>query len=107
MVKSKSNGHEIIYQDGIWRYVDTGEKISVRSCRHCGKDPIPVYVKIPIDNGEEKWEYVLMDACIAGIVAALQEGDVDMRASCCGHGDQSGNIMLQDGRILEIKKNKI
>ncbi len=106
MIKSKSNGHEIVHQDGSWRHIDTGELVNTRSCRHCGKDPIPVYVKIPADLNHtvvKRWRYVQIDACIADIVRALQVSGIYTRASCCGHGDQPGNIMLQDGRILEIK----
>jgi hypothetical protein len=35
-------------------------------------------------------------------VEALQQGGVDMRSSCCGHGKTFGNIQLQDGRVLLI-----
>jgi len=64
-----------------------------------------VMVRIPGDlsylgrsyMGEKK-----IDSCIASIVKALQEGGIDMRASCCGHGKGNGKILLQDGRKLTI-----
>lgn len=62
-------------------------------------------VKIPADlssTGEVRWKWQEIDSCIAGLVAALQALGVDMRASCCGHGKDPGNIHLADGRVLAI-----
>ena len=67
-----------------------------------------VRVKIPTDlshTGRSHWKYCKIDKCIALIVKALQEGRIDMRGSCCGHGKMDGDIHLQDGRILIIKKD--
>ncbi len=64
-----------------------------------------VRVKIPADvscTGKVRWKTTPIDACLAGIVGALQTGNVDMRGSCCGHGRGNGGIMLQDGRELVI-----
>jgi hypothetical protein len=64
-----------------------------------------VRVKIPADlscDGNEKWKDVGIDSCIAPIVSALQNAGIDMRGSCCGHGDGIGNIELADGRVLLI-----
>jgi hypothetical protein len=66
---------------------------------------VMVSVEIPADlscDGKAKWKDVGIDACIAQIVKALQEGGVAMRGSCCGHGRQQGHIDLQDGRGLLI-----
>jgi hypothetical protein len=65
----------------------------------------PVIIKIPADlsfSGEEYWKEMKIDSCIAQIVKALQEGGINMRGSCCGHGNGSGDIHLQDGRALLI-----
>jgi len=43
-----------------------------------------------------------IDACIAPLVKALNDGGIATIASCCGHGDQPGNIALADGRELII-----
>lgn len=43
-----------------------------------------------------------IDACIAPIVKALNEGGVLTVQSCCGHGRGPGRIDLADGRVLEI-----
>lgn len=65
-----------------------------------------VLVKIPNDlssTGRDKWKLALIDKCIA--LKALQEGGIDMRGSCCGHGEVDGTIHLQDGRMLVIKQD--
>lgn len=67
-----------------------------------------IKVKIPADlshTGKGFWKYCKIDKCIAPIVRALQEGGINMRGSCCGHGKMDGDIHLQDGRILIIKQN--
>ena len=43
-----------------------------------------------------------VDSCIAPIVRALNDSGIPTIASCCGHGKKNGNIVLHDGRILEI-----
>jgi hypothetical protein len=43
-----------------------------------------------------------IDRCIAEIVAALEAGGCEPRASCCGHGGQCGSVLLRDGRTLLI-----
>ena len=71
------------------------------------KETIPVRVKIPVDlsfTGAERWEWKNIDACIALIVKSLQEGGIDMRSSCCGHGNGKGEIVLNDGRTLVIEE---
>ena len=68
-----------------------------------------VNVKIPTDlacSGKSYWKKMKVDKCIASIVKALQEGGVDMRGSCCGHGKGDGEIELQDGRKLIISNRK-
>lgn len=65
-----------------------------------------VRVKIPADlshTQEERWREMGIDRCIAPIVKALQEGGIDMLASCCGHGKGPGRIDLADGRVLRIE----
>lgn len=67
-----------------------------------------VKVKIPADlshTGKILWKKTKIDKCIAPIVRALQEGGINMRGSCCGHGKMNGDIHLQDGRILIIKED--
>jgi hypothetical protein len=49
------------------------------------------------------WKTAPIDRCIAPIVAALQAGGINMRASCCGHGAGDGSIDLADGRRLVVK----
>lgn len=64
-----------------------------------------ILVKIPRDLNcwaLTCWKYAKIDKCIAPIVEALQNGGIDMRGSCCGHGRAPGHIELQDGRIIQI-----
>ena len=44
-----------------------------------------------------------IDWCIHQIVAALNAGNIPTVASCCGHGNTKGNIILEDGRTLIIQ----
>lgn len=72
-------------------------------CKHGTTEKVSV--KIPADlscTGEEEWREMRIDSCIAPLVKALQEGGIDMRGSCCGHGGNLGDIHLQDNRILLI-----
>jgi len=67
-----------------------------------------VSVKVVADLSHTNKEYWIMkkiDSCIAPIVRALQEGGIDMRGSCCGHGKGDGEIVLQDGSVLIIKSD--
>jgi len=43
-----------------------------------------------------------IDKCIAPIVEALEYNGVRMRASCCGHGEGDGSILLLDRTELII-----
>lgn len=47
-----------------------------------------------------------IDPCIADIIASLNAGNVLTTASCCGHDKKSGDIILDDGRILHIEYPK-
>jgi hypothetical protein len=54
-------------------------------------------------TGQDRWREFPIDACIADIVEALQQGGIDMTASCCGHGKADGLISLADGRELVVR----
>lgn len=43
-----------------------------------------------------------VDSCIAPLVLALNSSGFFTLASCCGHGNRPGSIVLQDGRELII-----
>ena len=53
-------------------------------------------------TGKPRWKVKPIDSCIADVVSALQEAGIETRASCCGHGEDFGGVILQDGRILSI-----
>lgn len=48
---------------------------------------------------------IQVDGCISGILRALNNEGVSTLASCCGHGNSPGSIVLQDGRELIIAPN--
>ena len=67
-------------------------------CCPCGsyECTIPMTVKNKV---------VWVDYCIADIVAGINAvGSIKTSASCCGHGVQDGNIILEDGRWITIEK---
>ncbi len=43
-----------------------------------------------------------IDKCIQPIIRALNEVGMTTVASCCGHGNRPGTIMLKDGREILI-----
>lgn len=47
-----------------------------------------------------------IDTEIAPIVAALNAAGIETRASCSGHGNLPGSIILWDGRELHIAKDR-
>ena len=49
---------------------------------------------------------VEIDQCISHLVAALNAGGLTTVASCCGHGNRPGSIVLEDGRELLILLNQ-
>lgn len=53
-------------------------------------------------NGEWHRRTWKIDACIAQIVKALNDGGVETIQSCCGHSKEDGIIALADGRILTV-----
>ena len=73
------------------------------NCRYCdspgGKKTYKNQVCMPLDGRVR-----CIDFCIHKIVAALNAGGVRTAASCCGHKNMKGNIMLEDGRTLIIQE---
>lgn len=66
-----------------------------------------IYLRVPIPanlshTGEFRWDYKPVDACISDIVNALNLDNVFTSASCCGHGERPGEIILHDGRKILI-----
>jgi len=77
-------------------------------CEH-GKT-IDVFVTIPASLSYGKGQYKKLtpiDSCITTLVAALENGNILMRGSCCGHGKGDGEILLEDGRRLVIKNEEL
>lgn len=42
------------------------------------------------------------DPCIQPLITALNDGGIPTVASCCGHGQRPGRVLLDDGRELFI-----
>ena len=69
-------------------------------------DDVILNVPIPSElshTGEFRWAEKGIDRCIAPIVKALNDAGIYTASSCCGHGQNSGEITLHDGRILAIQ----
>ena len=63
---------------------------------------IPAHIS---HTGEARKKMAGIDSCIAPIVKALNDGGVPTIASCCGHNNRPGSIILGDGRELIIAPN--
>lgn len=48
-----------------------------------------------------------IDFCIAHLVKALDDANILMLSSCCGHKKMDGHIWLHDGRMLVIKNRRV
>lgn len=93
-IRSLYSGHAIYFDGNKWRFLDTKEIVNnEKACCFCGKEPI-------ILKNDKKSYHV--DACIAPIVKALNNANIETIASCCGHGEVKGRIALRDGRELVI-----
>jgi hypothetical protein len=53
-------------------------------------------------TNEARWDTKAIDSCLADIVDALNGAGIYTVTSCCGHGRESGSIILHDGRELTI-----
>lgn len=47
-----------------------------------------------------------IDYCVSRLVAALNAAAIETLASCCGHGQSDGSILLADGRELVLKERR-
>ena len=53
--------------------------------------------------GRYEWkENREVDSCIADLAQALEQGGIEIKGSCCRHGEDFGVMVLQDGRMLMI-----
>ena len=73
-------------------------------CQH--GDTVLVLVPIPAalaHDGRARWSRKPVDRCLAPLVQALNTAGRLTAASCCGHGNGPGSVILQDGRTLTVK----
>ena len=74
-------------------------------CAECGELPVIMELTIPAElshTGKERKKRVDVDHCIVPLVKALNDGECQTVACCCGHGKRPGNIALADGRELIV-----
>lgn len=114
--RSQSSGHPTVWINGEWLYEDTlTEDDESRPCAKCGKKGVKVAIKKPdqccsigpydcTTYMNSKHEVIEVDYCISHIVAALNAANITTIASCCGHGKQDGNILLEDGNELVLRE---
>ena len=106
-VTAYSNGHAVVWDGSCWRYKD-GELLDCRPCAHCHLPEVLMEVTILphlAHDGQQRQAVKGVDACIADLVRALNDGGVTTTSSCCGHGRGDGSILLADGRELVVKPN--
>lgn len=60
------------------------------------------FVKLCKPTAQGKY-WVAVDSCIADLVRALNDANIETIGCCCGHGKENGSILLADGRELKIK----
>lgn len=104
-VTAYSGGHSIVWDGSCWRYSD-GEPDGSRPCAHCGINEVMMKVTILAHlsrDGHQHQAVKGVDACIASIVRALNDGGVMTTSSCCGHGRGDGSVLLADGREIIIR----
>src|SRR5688572_23431424 len=104
-VTAHVSSHPVVWDGSQWRYRD-GTPDSCRPCAHCGLSEVLMEVTILAHlahDGQQRQAIKGVDACIAQIVRALNDGGVITTSSCCGHGRSDGSILLADGRELVVK----
>lgn len=104
-VTAYSSGHPVVWDGSGWRYRD-GEPDGSRLCAHCGRAEMLMEVTVlphPSHTGQQHQAIKGVDACIAGVVCALNDGGVTTTGSCCGHGRNDGSILLADGREIIVR----
>lgn len=69
------------------------------------RETVAVWCWVPAGlshTGEGRWKECKIDRCVADLVEALQDAHIWTSGSCCGHGVEDGNILLEDGRVLTV-----
>lgn len=52
--------------------------------------------------GEFRFGTAAVDKCMVSLIKALNDGGIFTRGCCCGHGDTTGYVHLDDGRYLAV-----
>lgn len=72
--------------------------MSARPTKCCPIGSYECQVPMPLNGRLQSIDY-----CIADVVAALNAANIRTAASCCGHGQIDGSVVLDDGREIQIK----
>lgn len=69
------------------------------------RETVPVAVHVDADlsyTGRERWAVKKIDRCVAPWVSYFQSLDINMRCSCCAHGNGPMEIVLSSGGVIKI-----
>lgn len=105
---SHVNGHPVYYDEAqsVWRFSKDNSIVHHEAaCSACALPCVVLELTVPAElssTGEAKQKMCGIDACIAPIVKALNDGGVQTIGCCCGHKRRPGDILLADGRVLII-----
>ena len=69
----------------------------------CQQGDTTTLFAIPQPN--DKMKDIVVDSCLAELVATLNNAGFHTIACCCGHGVRPGSIALHDGREFIIAPN--
>lgn len=68
-------------------------------------DSVPLYVPIPArlsHTGALRWDWKLVDRCLADRIASLNDSGRLTSNCCCGHGKGPGWISFHDGTEVRV-----
>jgi hypothetical protein len=55
-------------------------------------------------TGRARWAIKPVDACLKRLIEALLDAGARPVASCCGHGTRRGEVVLEDGTRIRLKR---
>jgi hypothetical protein len=58
-------------------------------------------------TGNGRWADKAVDACLADTVDALNASGRLTRSCCCGHGKETGAIIMHDGTTIPVLKTAV
>ena len=89
------------------KYFTEGKCIrnEVEKCRCSETELVEVLIADDLScTGKGGMKKSKIDKCIAPLVKELQAWGVNMRSSCCGHGETFGHVVFADGNEIKLRK---